>query len=90
MLGSFAYAFNAVIPILALMTLGYWLKRAGIFNEDTLKRMNTFVFRCGLSVMIFFGRPVGNSGGSDAVYPGQHYVANAALYRRGQAGNQAP
>ena len=53
MLGSFAYAFNAVIPILALMALGYWLKRAGIFNEDTLKRMNTFVFRCGLSVMMF-------------------------------------
>ena len=53
MLESFAFAFNAVVPILALMSLGYYLKRICLFNEDTLKRMNTFVFRCGLSVMMF-------------------------------------
>lgn len=53
MLGNFAFAFNAVVPILALMALGYALKCGSLFNEDTLKRMNTFVFRCGLSVMMF-------------------------------------
>lgn len=53
MLESFSFAFNAVVPILALMVLGYYLKRAGLFNEDTLKRMNTFVFRFGLSSLMF-------------------------------------
>lgn len=53
MLGSFAFAFNAVVPILSLMALGYGLKRSGMFREDTLKEMNSFVFRYGLSVMMF-------------------------------------
>lgn len=53
MLDNFAFAFNAVVPILLLMLLGYYLKLRGLFNEDTLKRMNTFVFRFGLSVMMF-------------------------------------
>lgn len=53
MLENFAFAFNAVFPILALMVLGYFLKYIQLFNDDMLKRMNTFVFRCGLSVMMF-------------------------------------
>lgn len=53
MLENFAFAFNAVMPILLLMLLGYCLKLQGLFNSDTMKRMNTFVFRYGLSIMMF-------------------------------------
>lgn len=53
MLDSFFFAFHAVTPILLLMLLGYWLKQTGFFSEDTLRSMNTFVFRYGLSALMF-------------------------------------
>ena len=53
MLESFVFAFNAVMPILLLMLLGYWLKHRGVFREETLKQLNDFVFRFVLSAMMF-------------------------------------
>lgn len=53
MLSNFAFAFNAVIPILVLTVLGYCIKRSGLFTDEMLKPLNTFVFRYGLSVLMF-------------------------------------
>lgn len=50
---TFWFAFNAVMPMVLLMLLGWWLKRKGIFDENLLKRMNGFTFRFGLSAMMF-------------------------------------
>ena len=53
MLSNFAFAFNAVVPILTLTVLGYTIKRSGLFTDEILKPLNTFVFRYGLSVLMF-------------------------------------
>ncbi len=53
MLSNFYFAFHAVIPILALTALGYWIKRSGLFTNEMLPAMNTFAFQYGLSVLMF-------------------------------------
>lgn len=53
MLDSIFFAFNAIAPILLLMALGWFLKNRGFFDDKLVKRMNTFVFRCGISALMF-------------------------------------
>ncbi|MBQ8719158.1 MAG: AEC family transporter [Clostridia bacterium] len=49
----FAFSLNAVLPILLLMLLGYFLRRRGFFDDAFLKTANKLVFRVGLSVLLF-------------------------------------
>lgn len=53
MLSSMYFAFNAVMPIVLLMALGYWLRRRGTFDAPFLKKANSFAFRYCLSTMLF-------------------------------------
>ena len=50
----FAFSLNAVLPILLLMLLGYFLRQRGFFDDAFLKTANKLVFRVGLSVLLFY------------------------------------
>ena len=50
----FAFSLNAVLPILLLMLLGYFLRQRGYFDDAFLKTANRLVFRVGLSVLLFY------------------------------------
>ncbi len=49
----FMFSLNAVMPILLLMLLGYFLRCVGFFNDSFLKMANRLVFRVGLPVLLF-------------------------------------
>lgn len=53
MLDIFLTTFNAVVPIILLILLGYALKRFKIFDADFFKTGNKFVFRVCLPCMLF-------------------------------------
>lgn len=53
MFSSMYFAFNAVMPIVLLMALGYWLRRRGAFEASFFKAANSFAFRYCLSAMLF-------------------------------------
>lgn len=46
-------AFNAVLPILLLILLGYLLKQKGFFTDEFVKLGNKLVFKVCLPVMLF-------------------------------------
>ena len=50
---SLIFAFNAVTPIIAMVAIGYFLKRAGVIGQDFIKTANRLVFRLFLPVMLF-------------------------------------
>ena len=50
---SLVFAFNAVAPIVAMVAIGYFLKKAGIVGKDFAKTGNKLVFRIFLPVMLF-------------------------------------
>jgi len=54
MLSNLIFCLNATIPIFLLMLLGMFFMRAGLFNDDFVARMNSFVFRVALPVLIFY------------------------------------
>lgn len=47
------FAVNAVLPIILMISVGYALKRIGILEDETAKKLNTLVFRVFLPVMLF-------------------------------------
>ena len=47
------YAFNAVMPILLLVLLGYVLRSVGFAGEEFFKKANTLVFRVFLPALLF-------------------------------------
>lgn len=49
----FETAFNAIAPIVALMALGYWLRRKQFFDPSFLERGNKLVFRLLLPGLLF-------------------------------------
>lgn len=53
MLQNFSFAFNAVVPMVSLMGLGYWLKMRKFFDAELLKKLNAFTFRFGVSALMF-------------------------------------
>lgn len=53
MFNIFMYAFNAVVPILLLVLLGYALRRIGFAGEDFFKKANALVFRVFLPLLLF-------------------------------------
>ena len=50
---AFSFAFNAVVPMLLLMCLGYWLKQKHVFEGETLDKINWFAFKILLGMMAF-------------------------------------
>lgn len=59
----FLFAFNAITPIVLLILLGFFLKKAGLFNESFLNTANRFVFNCCLPVLLFYNvYNIGNPG----------------------------
>ena len=50
---TFLYAAEAIVPMLLLMLLGFYVARSGLFDSSLLKKMNTFTFRFGISAMMF-------------------------------------
>lgn len=54
MLDIFIYAANAVLPIILLIILGYFLKRISFFDDAFLKTANKFGFRVALPTLLFF------------------------------------
>lgn len=53
MFSHFAFAANAVFPILILILLGYLLRRFSFFNDEFLKICNKLVFYVLLPAMLF-------------------------------------
>ena len=47
------FSLNATIPVFLMMVLGYVFRRLGLFGEDVAQKMNTFVFKVTLPVMVF-------------------------------------
>ena len=50
---SLIFAFNAIMPIIMLIALGYILSSAGFLTKDFLKTGNKFVFRVALPALLF-------------------------------------
>ena len=50
---SFIFALSAVAPIIAMVAIGYFLKRIGWMNADFAKAANRLVFRVFMPVMLF-------------------------------------
>lgn len=54
MLGHILWtAVNAVLPIILLIGVGYWLKRVGLINDNFIKTGKTLVFKLFLPCMLF-------------------------------------
>lgn len=49
----FIFAVNAVMPIIVIIVLGYFLKQKGLFSREFLKAANKTVFRVLLPVLLF-------------------------------------
>ena len=49
----FLTAANAVLPIVLLIFIGYWLKQIGFLSEDFLDTGNKLVFRLFLPISLF-------------------------------------
>ncbi len=54
MLDTFLFSFNAVMPILLLVILGYVLKVINFASDDFFKTANRTVFRIFLPIMLFY------------------------------------
>ena len=52
-MGSCLFALNAVLPIILMVAIGYFLKKIGFIVGDMAAKMNKLVFRVFLPVMIF-------------------------------------
>lgn len=48
------FAINAIMPIMLLILLGYFLKRKKLFEEDWFRKGNTLIFRVSLPVLLFY------------------------------------
>ena len=53
LLHIFSTAVNAVLPLVLLIMLGYWLRRVGFFTDSFVRVGNKFVFRVCLSSSLF-------------------------------------
>ena len=53
MLESFIFAFNAVTPMVMLIGLGYLIKKWGIFDANTERRLTKFLFNYAIPAMMF-------------------------------------
>lgn len=54
MLTNLIFCLNATVPIFLLMLLGLFFMKTGVFDEGFVKKMNSFVFRVSLPVLVFY------------------------------------
>lgn len=54
LLDIFLFSFNAVMPIVLLIVLGYFLKRIKFLNDNFISMANKFVFNVSLPVLLFY------------------------------------
>lgn len=54
MLSNFIFSINAVAPVFLLMILGIAFMRFGVFDEIFVAKLNTFVFKVALPVLVFY------------------------------------
>lgn len=47
------FVINAILPIILMIVVGYFLKRIKLLEEDVAKKLNTLVFRVFLPIMLF-------------------------------------
>lgn len=52
-MSNLSLAFTVVFPLLCMMSLGYFLKVIGIFNDNFLKELNNLCFKVFLPVVLF-------------------------------------
>ena len=52
-MSSFVFAINAVLPIILLSVVGYFLKRLGWIEKSLVKQLNRLIFRIFLPAMLF-------------------------------------
>lgn len=50
---SLLFAINAILPIILIVAVGYFLKRVGLLTQEFAKMANKLVFRVFLPVMLF-------------------------------------
>ncbi len=50
---NLVFCLNATVPVFLLMVLGLLFLRLGMFDENFTKRMNAFVFKVALPVLVF-------------------------------------
>lgn len=66
---SLIFAINAVAPIIAMVAIGYFLKRIGFMTADFAKAANKLVFRLFLPTMLFLNvYKIKDLGGMDFGY----------------------
>ena len=66
---SFLFALGAVMPIILMVALGYFLKRIGLLGGATVKAVNKLVFRVLLPCLLFLNiYKIENVGGIDTLY----------------------
>lgn len=53
MLNAFLFSFNAIMPMILLMALGYYLRSKGFFSASVLKEMNHFAFYYCIPSLMF-------------------------------------
>lgn len=51
---TFVFAFNAIIPIILIVLLGYGLRRIKFIDLPFVNLLNKFVFRIGLPILLFY------------------------------------
>lgn len=54
MLSNLLFCLNATIPVFLLMILGMVFMKLHIFDADFVKKMNAFVFKAALPVLVFY------------------------------------
>lgn len=54
MLSNIIFCLNATVPVFLLMILGMVFMKLNIFDEIFVKKMNAFVFRVALPVLLFY------------------------------------
>ena len=54
MASTFMFAFNAIMPIILLIGLGYLLKKAKFIDTHFVNILNKYIFRVALPVLLFF------------------------------------
>ena len=53
MLENLVYCLNATVPIFLMMLLGMLFRRVGFFTQDFADKLNSYVFKIALPVMLF-------------------------------------
>ena len=53
MLENLIFCLNATIPVFLLMILGMVFMKFKLFDENFVKKMNAFVFKIALPVLVF-------------------------------------